>query len=95
MLGKIWKYLAAAAGVAAGVLYALYRVTSAQKDKAQAKADREEARRKGVEVTRETERRVDKATNQAREKAEEVERENEQQRRSGDRPDSFGDDRLQ
>lgn len=94
LMGNLWKWIAAAAGVAAGVLYAMYRVTNAQKDKAQAKADREEAKRKGVEATQEVERDIDKSTNKVRERAEEIERENREREKSGNRPDTFGDERL-
>lgn len=91
---NLWKSLAAVAGVVAGILYAMYRVSDAQKKKAQVKADREKAKRKGVEATRDVERNIDKSTNAVRERAEEVERENREREDAGERPDRFGDDRL-
>ncbi len=93
-MSRIWQILAAVGAAATAVLFALYKVASAQKEKAQAKADRETAKRKGVEATQETERNVSEARNEARERAQEVERENQERRESGDRPDQFGDDRL-
>lgn len=94
ILSSIWKYIAIAAGLAATVLYAMFRVTKAGKGKAEEKAEGEEAKRKGVEATREKERNASEAAMDARERAQEVDRENEKQRRTGVRRDTFGDSRL-
>lgn len=93
-MSRIWQILAAVGAAATAVLFALYKVASAQKKKAQARADREAAKRKSVESTQETERNVSEAQSKARERAQEVERENQERESSGNRPDDFGDDRL-
>jgi len=94
LFGKIWQGLAGLGAVAAGVLYAMYRIADAQKGKAQEKAKRARDAAAASEAARTVEHRVDENRAAARERAASVEQDLNQREQAGKRPPTFGDPRL-
>lgn len=94
LLSGLWKWMSAAAGVAAAVAFALWRIADARRETAEARADVAEANLEASERVRAKEAGVRKARDQARARAEKVEAEIEADRQAG-RRERWADPRLQ
>lgn len=94
MFSTIKYYLyAAVAAVVAGLMIAL-KVITAQKQKAQQRADRQEQRAETTEAARIVEQDIVDAQAKSRKEAQEHAQSEKDRIDRGDRPDSWGDDRL-
>lgn len=94
LLGNIWKGIAALAAAAAGVLYALYRITEARRQNAETKAQNAKKKAEAQKTLRKVERDVDRAVKQARKHAKREEQTLDELSRKGKRRKTFGDPRL-
>ena len=90
---KLWGWLTAAGSAVLGVLYALLRIRTRQRDSARESAERERRGREASEATRETESRVRASQSAAREEAEQARRERNEDRAAGRRR-GLSNDRL-
>ncbi len=93
-MSRLYGWLAAGVSIVVGLLTAWGLRTQGQRDAARDELDKARARTKGVEAARAVERRIDERQRADQAQAREVEREQMAQRRSGVRPELFGDPRL-
>lgn len=94
LFAGLWKWLGAAAGVAAAVAFALWRIADARRETAEARAEIAEANLEASERTRAKEQAVGQAKREARNRAEKVEADLEGMRADGRRRRRFGDPRM-
>ena len=90
MKSWLWKVKA---GLAAAAVFIIWLMRG-QLDRAKKEAARQRDRAEVAETVRRVEREVNKARSDAREDAREAEKAHEKHRRSGTRPQQFGDPRL-